>query len=104
MSDLVELVYQQLQNELQDLRRQVDSARRVERAEIADGIPAYTVANLPTIANGGLGNGSSYITLAFASNGRKTGEGVGAGTGVLCYYQASLNQWLRVEDNAQVAA
>jgi hypothetical protein len=41
-------------------------------------LPSYTVAALPTSASVG--------AIAFASNGRKPGEVVGAGTGVQVYY------------------
>ena len=44
-------------------------------ANVLPGIGSYTVANLPIDVVDG--------QLAFASNGRKTGEGVGAGTGTL---------------------
>lgn len=53
----------------------------------------YTVANLPTGFDG---------RMAYATNGRKTGEGAAAGTGVLCIF--SNAQWRRVEDNGVVAA
>lgn len=103
-SEMIEFVWRELKADLNSLQKQVDEAKHVERALIADSIPAYTVANLPTAANGGLGNGTSYVTLAWASNGRKSGEGVGAGTGVLCVYQSSLGQWLRTSDYTQVVA
>jgi hypothetical protein len=41
---------------------------------------SYTVANLPTDASEG--------TIAFATNGRKVGQGAGAGTGVPVYFSA----------------
>lgn len=104
MSKLVELIYEELKGQLNAVQSGVERARQVERAEIADSIPAYTVANLPTLANGGLGNGTTYVTLAFASNGRKSGEGVGAGTGQLVYYNAPTNQWLRVRDDSVITA
>lgn len=103
MSSMVELIYGELKQQLNALETTVDRTRRVERAEIADSIPAYTVANLPTAANGGLGL-TSYVTLAFAINGRKSGEGVGAGTGQLVYYNAATNQWLRVRDDSLITA
>ena len=104
MNDLVEYVWQELRQELNTLQAQVKIAQQTERALFTDSIPAYTVATLPTLANGGLGNNTSYTTILFASNGRKSGEGGGAGTGVIGFYQASLDQWLRVEDNTQVVA
>lgn len=102
MSDMVEFVYSELKSELEALRNQVDRTKRVERAEIADSIPAYTLADAPDNSDGGLGTGTSYVTLAWISNGRKSGEGVGAGTGVLAVFQASSNQWLRLTDYSVV--
>lgn len=40
--------------------------------------------------------------MAFASNGRKAAEGVGAGTGVTVVY--SNGQWRRLSDETQVLA
>lgn len=94
---MVELVYRELRDQLNILRAQVDRTKRIERAEISDSIPAYTLANAPLNADGGLGDGTSYITLAWISNGRRTGEGVGAGTGVLCFHQASTDTWIRLD-------
>ena len=102
MSEMVELVYTELKDELNALGVQVDKAKRVERAEIADSIPAYTLADAPDNSDGGLGTGTSYITQAWISNGRKSGEGVGAGTGVLAIFQSSSNQWLRLTDYSVV--
>lgn len=102
--ELIQLVWQELRNELNTLQRQVDDNQRVERALVSDSVPAFTVATLPTAANGGLGNGSSYATILWASNGRKSGEGVGAGTGVLVVWQASLGQWVRTSDYTEVVA
>lgn len=69
-------------------------------AGYALGVKNYTVATLPnppTIASG-------TTVVAFATNGRKSGEGVGAGTGVPCYWNTVTSQWLRFEDNAVVVA
>jgi len=52
-----------------------------------------TVANLPTGSEG---------DIAFASNGRKAGEGGGAGTGVLVFHDGS--NWIAVDTGATVAA
>ena len=40
--------------------------------------------------------------MALATDGRKTGEGGGAGTGVMVYYDGS--DWVRVDDGTVVAA
>lgn len=103
-SPMLELVWNELKADLNTLQRQVNDNSRVERALICDSLPAYTVANLPTLANGGLGNGTSYCTVLFASNGRKAAEGAGLGTGQLVYYNAPTDQWLRVRDDSVITA
>lgn len=58
-------------------------------------VPSYTVAGLPaaSVAAG---------LLAYASNGRKAGEGAGAGTGVLVFRDGA--NWIAVDTGATVAA
>lgn len=104
MSDIVEYVYADLKAQINALETQVDRNKRVERAEIADSIPAYTLANAPLAADGGLGTGADggYITLAWISNGRKSGEGAGLGTGILAYYNTSTNSWFGVRSEVAV--
>lgn len=58
------------------------------------GLPAFTVAALPT----GVANGC----LAFATNGRRVGEAAGAGTGVIVAY--AHGQWRRLSDDSAVSA
>lgn len=57
------------------------------------GLPAFTVANLPAAGDG---------RLAFATNGRKTGEGAGAGTGIPVYRDGG--NWYRFADDSVAAA
>lgn len=95
-SEMVELVYRELKADITTLQKQVNAVKP-ERAEIADSIPAYLLADAPLAVDGGLGDGSSYITLAWISNGRRPGEGVGAGTGVLCFHESSTNTWIRLD-------
>lgn len=102
MSAMVEMIYRELKAEIVALQTQINRSQRVERAEIADSVPAYTLASAPDNSDGGLGTGASYATLAWISNGRKSGEGVGAGTGVLAVFQSSGNQWLRLTDYTAV--
>jgi hypothetical protein len=104
MSDMIELVWQELRQELNTLQDKVQANSQVERALFTDSLPAYTVANLPTLANGGLGNGQSYVTVVLASNGRKSAEGAGLGTGQIVYYNASTDQWLRIRDDSVITA
>ena len=104
MSDMIEMVWSDLQQQLTGVKQQVVIAQQTERALFSDSVPAYTVASLPTLANGGLGNSVSYVTIAFASNGRKAAEGAGLGTGQLVYYNAATDQWLRIRDDGVVTA
>lgn len=97
---MAEVVYERLQEQIAGVRKQLNQANtRSERAEYTDGIPAYEFAALPT---DGLSDGTTYITLAWVSDGRKTGEGAAAGTGVLAVWQASTATWKRVGDYADV--
>ena len=57
-------------------------------------LPSYTVALLPVAPLDG--------TLAYASNGRKSGEGPGVGTGVTVYYSNAA--WRDVSNDSVVAA
>lgn len=102
MSDMVELVYRELKTELAKMRVQVEKAGRIERAEIADSIPAYELADAPLAADGGLGDGTSYITLAWISDGRKSGETAGNGTGILAYYNTATDSWFGVRSEVAV--
>lgn len=103
-SAMAELIYAELKSEINVLQTAVDRNKRVERAEMADSIPAYTLANAPLAADGGLGDGSNggYITLAWISNGRKSGEGAGNGTGILAYYNSGTNTWFGVRSEVAV--
>lgn len=69
---------------------------RRPRLRLADWtrVPSYTVVNLPSSPTG--------YPLAFASNGRKTGEGVGSGTGLLVYWDGVA--WKRPADDSTVQA
>ena len=57
--------------------------------------PSYAVASLPAVATVG--------QLAYAANGRKSGQGPGAGTGVLVTFDVS-NVWIAAWSSAQVLA
>lgn len=56
-------------------------------------VPSYVVASLPTVG---------AARVAYASNGRKSGEGASSGTGVLVFGDASA--WRAVDTGATVAA
>lgn len=101
-SDLVTLVRAELNRQINSLQSEVRTLHTVtEQSGYSDGIPAYTVANLPAA---GLGNGTTFVTIAFASNGRKSGEAAGLGTGQLVYFDTPSGQWLRVRDDSIITA
>lgn len=103
-NDLAAIVYRALRNEITLIGQQVSVAADPETALSCDGIPAYTLVNLPTLADGGLGDGISSITVAWCTDGRKSGEGAGAGTGQLVYYNPATDQWLRFRDDSVITA
>lgn len=57
---------------------------------------ATTVAQLPTSGIPG--------QLAHATDGRKPGEGAGAGTGMLCFWDAATGTWISVSSGTTVVA
>lgn len=59
-----------------------------------DSSGSYTVANLPVAPTVG--------SIAYATNGRKVGEGAGSGTGVLVYY--SNGAWRAASTDLAVAS
>lgn len=56
-------------------------------------VSSYTVATLPAVGRG---------QIAYASNGRKNGEGAGSGTGVMVFSDATA--WRACDTGATVAA
>lgn len=99
-----EMMWDKLQSQIKDVNQKTDQSTRQERAEVADGIPAYTLATAPLAAQGGLGNGATggYITVAWISDGRKSGEGVGTGTGILAFYNTTTDSWFGVRSELAV--
>lgn len=75
-----------------------DTNFRIDLTSIAFAVapvtaPQYTVATLPAGAAG---------RIAFATNGRKNGEGAGLGTGVLCFHDGTA--WRACDTGATAAA
>jgi hypothetical protein len=100
---MIELVWGELRADIASIRQDMSRFRsQAERAETAGGVPAYTYANLPRVAQGGVSDGTEYIDLAWCSNGRKAAEGAGVGTGQLVYYDASIDDYRRVRDDTVV--
>lgn len=101
-ADIIDVIWNELKQEINALNQRVTKVETfTEQAGFSDGVPAYTVASLPS---SGLANGQSFVTIAFASNGRKSGEGAGSGTGVPVYWDAASSQWLKFSDNTAVTS
>lgn len=99
MDAVLEWMWTEINARLDAVQR--DAARstaRNERAETAGGVDSIAFADLPTAAIGA-GDGDIY----WITNGRKTGEGAGAGTGVLVYYNSATATWKRISDDVNAA-
>lgn len=68
------------------------------------GDPLYASANSATVAVLAQTPGSVPGAEMFATDGRKVGEGIGAGTGVPVYWDPSSTSWLVFSDDTQVQA
>lgn len=98
MIEIAEMVWTSLQQEVKELRNRVEVLIvRSERSETASGVPAYTLATAPLAANNAKGG-----DMVFISNGRKTGEGAGVGTGIVAYYNPNTNSYFRFADDTAV--
>lgn len=101
--DVTQWMFEELQAQINTLSTRVDKVeRRTERAETVGGVPSYVYASAPRAAQGGMSDGTAHIDMVWISNGRKAAEGVGAGTGQLCYYDRLLDDYRRVRDDTQV--
>lgn len=76
------------------LRDRIKDTEANERSEVSNAAPKSTVALLPTPQQAG--------RVRFATDGRKVGEGAGAGTGTLVYDDGVA--WRRVADDTTVLA
>lgn len=101
-TDALDLVWQDLTEQVAQIKKQMEIMGRLsERAETSGGHPAAaTLALAPTVAGGasGLKAGDSL----WIGNARKSGEGVGAGTGLIAYYNPSTDSWYRPSDDTAV--
>ena len=78
-----------------NLRDRIQDVERDERSELTNAIPALVFVDLPTANQAG--------RLGFVTDGRKIGEGVGAGTGVVAYDDGTASGWRRTADDTVVA-
>lgn len=98
MTDVIDMLWNQLQTELDQIRTQIRTTTlRTERAETAGGVSSMLLADAPLFVDGA-GPGD----LLWISNGRKSGETAGNGTGVLAAFNDATNTWLNVADYTTV--
>lgn len=99
MPGLAELVFEDLNKQLAAVKADVRLLElRTERAETASGVLELTLAAAPLAVNGAKGG-----DMLFISDGRKSGEGAGAGTGLIAYYNPATDSWYRPADDTAVA-
>ncbi len=78
---------------LGSLIKRIRALETAERSEVTGGVVSLVFASLPAAGQTG--------RLLFVTNGRKLGEGAGAGTGVLAYDDGVA--WRRTADDTTVA-
>lgn len=97
-TDLVATVYGDLNEQLSAQKRSFERAlARSERSEVAGGMEQSTLVLAPLAAQG-----SSSGDMLFITDGRKSAEGVGSGTGVPAYYNGTTDSWYRMSDDTPV--
>lgn len=99
MDAILEWVWVEMNRRINVLRGEVAvNLARSERSEVAGGADEIAFTDLPVLADGAT-NGDLY----WCTDCRKTGEGVGAGTGVLVYYDETTTAWKRISDDVNAA-
>lgn len=103
MSSMNDAIFEDVQEQINALSVRVsDITQKSARGETTGGVQAFTYADAPRAAQGGMSDGTSYIDLVWISNGRSAAEGAGLGTGQLCYYKASADDYYTVRLDALV--
>lgn len=101
-----EKLWQNLQSQIDKLNTQVtEITQKSVRGETAGGIQSFAYADRPLLATGGMQvDNTSYADVIFIYNARKSGEGVGAGTGQPVYYDPAIDDWRVFRDDSAVTA
>lgn len=93
---VVEEIFNYLDNKVDPLEERVKQLEELLKNRFESRTrPVYTVATLPTVTS---------LQTAFASDGRKNGEGLGSGTGTMVHYDTDSGEWLNDYDNSIVQA
>lgn len=96
MADPLKQILEAVQVSIAQINKRLHQIDTHELATSTGAIQYSTYAGLPAT---GLGPGVSN----FCTDCRKVGEGAGAGTGVLVYYNKSTTNWRRITDDAVAA-
>lgn len=102
--DVLDMIWDQLQAQIAALSTRVnDLEQRSESSETGGGFVSFAYADAPRAAQGGMQTDNlAYCDVVFISNGRKSGEGVGAGTGTPAYYDPAIDDYRKFSDDAVV--
>lgn len=92
-----ELIWRELNRQTQNLAINLDDTAGENISGVAFQFPVSTLATAPLAADG-----MTTYAARFISDGRKSGEGAGLGTGVPAYYDAATDSWLNFRDDAAV--
>lgn len=88
--DMASMVWTDLNKQIEDIKARVDTLeKRTERSETTSGHPNSLTAAAPLS-----GQGAKMGDELWLSDGRKSGEAAGAGTGVLAFYDPATNAWI----------
>lgn len=93
----IEYVWGELSKQIQGNRDAINLvAQRTEKTMTAIGVGRSTFVALPTLNN-------SSGDMLFCTNCRKIGEGGGAGTGQIVYWNPNTTTWKRISDDVDAA-
>lgn len=97
--DIVEVIWQQLGKQIDALANRLDALElKTQRAETAGSFPPFAYADAPRASTGAVTDGDCI----WISDGRKSGEGAGNGTGVPCYYVSAVDDYYTFRTDALV--
>jgi hypothetical protein len=91
-------MWKDLNSKILELSRTVDRLDSQELSPASFYLRQLTFAEASALTSDLVGPAQAWI-----SDGRKTSEGAGLGTGVVSYYNPNTSTWLRVSDDGAVA-
>lgn len=93
---LIEELYKKQKREIEEVKSDVTKlSKSSEVSSFAYGFVSSTLAEA-------IASNPSTFQVRFITNGRKSGETAGNGTGVPAYYDSNSSSWLNFYDNGTV--